>query len=92
IGISSPKKEMFLARHWESLGVSVAMGVGGSFDVVAGAVRRAPVWMQRHGLEWLFRLAQEPSRLAMRYLVTNTTYLFLITMAVLLPRRQRYTD
>jgi N-acetylglucosaminyldiphosphoundecaprenol N-acetyl-beta-D-mannosaminyltransferase len=79
IGISSPKKELFLRRNWERLGVQVAMGVGGSFDVVAGHLKRAPVWMQRAGLEWLFRMAQEPQRLAWRYIRTNTAYLILLT-------------
>ncbi len=74
IGISSPKKEMFLQRHWETLGVGVGMGVGGSFDVVSGQLPRAPLWMQRAGLEWFFRLLLEPRRLGWRYLRTNAIY------------------
>ena len=54
------------------------MGVGGSFDVVAGKVKRAPNWMQRSGLEWFFRLAQEPRRMFKRYAITNIKFLFLI--------------
>jgi N-acetylglucosaminyldiphosphoundecaprenol N-acetyl-beta-D-mannosaminyltransferase len=64
VGISSPKKETFLHKHRKSLEqVSFIMGVGGSFDVVAGKVRRAPRWMQKRGLEWLFRFLQEPGRI-----------------------------
>jgi N-acetylglucosaminyldiphosphoundecaprenol N-acetyl-beta-D-mannosaminyltransferase len=54
------------------------MGVGGSLDIVAGFIARAPLWAQRAGLEWLFRLVQEPRRLARRYLVTNTAFLLLL--------------
>lgn len=78
IGISSPRKELFLSRYWDNLGVDLAMGVGGSFDVLAGRLRRAPPWMQRMGLEWLFRLLQEPGRLTGRYARTNLAYLALL--------------
>ncbi len=78
IGISSPKKEIFLRRNWESLGVGVGMGVGGAFDVVSGRLPRAPLWMQSAGLEWLFRLLLEPRRLGWRYLRTNAIYAWLL--------------
>jgi N-acetylglucosaminyldiphosphoundecaprenol N-acetyl-beta-D-mannosaminyltransferase len=81
IGISSPKKECFLRAHWERLGVSLGMGVGGSFDVVSGTLRRAPRWMQRCGLEWLYRLMQEPKRLFRRYARTNLGFLWLLARA-----------
>lgn len=71
VAISSPLKEKFINRWQRELGVSFAMGVGGTFDVVAGKVSRAPAWMRRFGLEWLFRLIQEPRRLWRRYLITN---------------------
>ncbi len=74
VGISSPKKEQFLHRYGSACGVAVAMGVGGAFDVVAGHLRRAPRWMQRNGLEWLFRMLQEPRRLTGRYLRTNLIF------------------
>ncbi|NPA43409.1 MAG: WecB/TagA/CpsF family glycosyltransferase [Chlorobi bacterium] len=75
VGISSPKKEEFLTRHKEVLSrVPFVMGVGGSFDVLAGKVRRAPRWMQRAGLEWLFRFLQEPRRLWKRYLIGNARF------------------
>jgi N-acetylglucosaminyldiphosphoundecaprenol N-acetyl-beta-D-mannosaminyltransferase len=59
------------------MGASVVHGVGGSFDVFAGAIPRAPSWMQKRGLEWLFRLAQEPRRMLGRYLLTNTAFIML---------------
>lgn len=77
VAITSPKKENFLFRNKEILsGVNFIMGVGGSFDVVAGIVKRAPTWMQRSGLEWLFRIIQEPKRMWKRYLVTNTLFIY----------------
>ena len=69
----------------ERLGVPFAMGVGGSFDVVAGHVRRAPVWVQRIGCEWVYRVVQEPRRMWKRYLVGNTTFVWL-TLKELLRR------
>jgi N-acetylglucosaminyldiphosphoundecaprenol N-acetyl-beta-D-mannosaminyltransferase len=78
IGISSPKKEIFLKRHWPDLGVPVAMGVGGSFDAISSKVRTAPLWLERLGFAWIFRLVQEPRRLFMRYLLTNTAFLGLL--------------
>ncbi|MEE3331029.1 MAG: WecB/TagA/CpsF family glycosyltransferase [Myxococcota bacterium] len=81
VGISSPKKEIFLARHGSQLGVAICHGVGGSFDVVAGTTQRAPEFWQRVGLEWLFRLLQEPRRMWKRYLVTNTVFIALVARA-----------
>jgi len=60
VAIASPTKELFVDRHLNSLGVSVAMGVGGSFDVLAGKTKRAPLLWQSLGLEWLYRVKQEP--------------------------------
>ncbi len=74
VAMTSPKKEQFLARWENQLGVPVCHGVGGSFDVLAGVVRRAPESWQRLGLEWLYRLKQEPRRLWKRYLITNTLF------------------
>jgi N-acetylglucosaminyldiphosphoundecaprenol N-acetyl-beta-D-mannosaminyltransferase len=74
IGMSSPKKERFLARWSKHIGVPVCHGVGGSFDVFAGKVQRAPLSWQRLGLEWFYRLKQEPRRLLKRYMVTNTLF------------------
>lgn len=78
LGITTPKKEIFLARHGDRLGVPVLHGVGGSFDVFAGVTRRAPLRWQRLGLEWAYRLRQEPRRLWRRYLTTNVTFLGLL--------------
>jgi N-acetylglucosaminyldiphosphoundecaprenol N-acetyl-beta-D-mannosaminyltransferase len=72
--MSSPKKENFINRRASELGVDFVMGVGGTFDVVAGKVTRAPLWMQRAGLEWLHRVLQEPRRMWRRYLITNTAF------------------
>ena len=78
VAMTSPKKEQFLARWSDRLGVPVCHGVGGSFDVFAGKVERAPDWWQRFGLEWLYRVKQEPRRLWKRYLVTNTLFCSLV--------------
>ena len=67
LAMPSPRKEQFLAAWKETIGAPFVMGVGGSFDVYAGITRRAPKWMQRVGLEWLFRVGQEPRRLWRRY-------------------------
>lgn len=74
VAISSPMKEKFNNRYGERMGVPFIMGVGGSFDVYAGVVPRAPRLLQRLGMEWLFRLAQEPKRMWRRYAVTNTLF------------------
>ena len=74
VAMTSPRKEHFMARWSERLDVAVWHGVGGSFDVMAGKVQRAPDRWQRLGLEWLYRVRQEPRRLWRRYLVTNTLF------------------
>ncbi len=75
VAITSPKKENFLARWSDTMGVPVCHGVGGSFDVMAGKVERAPEAWQRLGLEWLYRVKQEPRRLWKRYFVTNILFM-----------------
>ncbi|MDA1075715.1 MAG: WecB/TagA/CpsF family glycosyltransferase [Proteobacteria bacterium] len=75
LAMTSPKKENFMGRWGDAMRVPVIHGVGGSFDVVAGKVRRAPAGFQKLGLEWFYRMMQEPSRLGPRYARTN--YLFL---------------
>jgi N-acetylglucosaminyldiphosphoundecaprenol N-acetyl-beta-D-mannosaminyltransferase len=69
VALGNPKQELWIARHRQALGVSVAMGVGCTLDILARKSRRAPRWMQKTGLEWLFRLAQEPRRLFLRYVM-----------------------
>tara|TARA_R110002049_G_scaffold169363_4_gene335990 strand:- start:785 stop:1525 length:741 start_codon:yes stop_codon:yes gene_type:complete len=78
VAITSPKKEVFINKWGKHLGVHFAMGVGGTFDIVAGKTRRAPVFMQNSGLEWLYRIIQEPRRMWKRYLYTNLYFLYLI--------------
>lgn len=78
VAITSPKKEIFIERWKGDLGVKFVMGVGGTFDVISGRVERAPLWMQNSGLEWLFRVIQEPRRMWRRYLVTNTKFAFML--------------
>ena len=70
-----PMQDVFIDRHLHQLGVKVAIGVGGLFDFVSGRIRRAPTWMRDSGLEWIYRLLQEPSRMWQRYLVGNFTFL-----------------
>ena len=83
VGISSPMKELFLAKYKERMGVPVMVGVGGSFDILAGTVKRAPLWMQRAGLEWFYRLTQEPGRMWKRYLVGNSRFIWKVFRALL---------
>ncbi len=89
VAISSPRKEIFLAEHGRTLGVPLIMGVGGSIDIVAGVTRRAPRWMRSAGLEWLFRLAQEPRRLGRRYVVTNAQFIGIAGKEIALRRFRR---
>jgi N-acetylglucosaminyldiphosphoundecaprenol N-acetyl-beta-D-mannosaminyltransferase len=78
VGMPTPRKERFMARHHTRLAVPFTMGVGGSIDILAGHVRRAPALWQRCGLEWLYRFIQEPRRMWRRYLTTNTAFLILL--------------
>lgn len=75
VGMGVPRQEIFLETNWEKLGVNLAIGVGGSFDVYSGIRKRAPFWVQQTGLEWLYRLVQEPQRLWKRYLLTNSRFM-----------------
>jgi N-acetylglucosaminyldiphosphoundecaprenol N-acetyl-beta-D-mannosaminyltransferase len=78
IGMSSPRKELFTAQWGQATGAKVVHGVGGSFDIMAGVTKRAPLWWQRHGFEWLYRALQEPARLGRRYLTTNVAFIALV--------------
>jgi len=79
VAITSPKKENLLYKYRNELAeVSFIMGVGGSFDVLAGYTKRAPLWMQKFGLEWFYRFIQEPKRMWKRYLVGNTRFILLV--------------
>lgn len=77
VALPSPRKELFLEGYGDTLGVPFRMGVGGSFDVMAGRTARAPKWLQQIGLEWACRLVQEPRRMARRYLVGNSAFVLL---------------
>ena len=78
VAITSPKKEIFLNTHKNTIKTPFIMGVGGSFDVIAGVTKRAPDWMQKAGLEWFYRLIQEPKRMWKRYLLGNTKFIWLV--------------
>lgn len=76
VAFSSPKKEYWLSKYHKIMNVPFVMGVGGSFDVVAGVTKRAPKWMQDVGLEWFYRFLQEPRRMWKRYLVGNSKFVY----------------
>ncbi len=83
VAMTSPKKERFLAKWMGYMDVPVCHGVGGSFDVYAGKVERAPESWQKLGLEWLYRVKQEPGRLWKRYLFTNLSFIGMLAKAML---------
>jgi N-acetylglucosaminyldiphosphoundecaprenol N-acetyl-beta-D-mannosaminyltransferase len=89
VGMPSPGKERWIDRYIDELGVRFVMGVGGSIDVIAGVIPRAPVWMQRAGLEWLFRLVREPRRMWRRYLLGGLAFAWRLGMEVISTRRRR---
>jgi len=76
VGLGSPRQDVWMQLYRPLLDVPLLVGVGAAFDFVSGRTRQAPRWMQRHGLEWLFRLIQNPRQLARRYLVYNTKFLW----------------
>lgn len=77
VAFSSPKKEYWVHKYIDQIGIPFVMGVGGSIDVVAGVTDRAPTWMQEHGLEWFYRFIQEPGRLWKRYIIGNLKFVAL---------------
>lgn len=78
VGLGSPKQDYWMYHHREQLNVPVMVGVGAAFDFLAGTKKQAPRWMQRSGLEWIFRLCCEPGRLWKRYLVGNTKFIWFL--------------
>jgi N-acetylglucosaminyldiphosphoundecaprenol N-acetyl-beta-D-mannosaminyltransferase len=78
VAISSPKKEQFLGRYQAEMKIPFAMGVGGTFDVAIGRVKRAPRWMQVAGLEWFYRFLQEPRRMFRRYFIDDMAFIWLL--------------
>jgi N-acetylglucosaminyldiphosphoundecaprenol N-acetyl-beta-D-mannosaminyltransferase len=91
LGMTSPKKEKFVATYGKRSGAKVVHGVGGSFDVLAGVVRRAPRVWQKVGMEWLYRALQEPGRLGRRYLSTNAAFVRLTAREMIRSRRRPRT-
>ena len=78
VSLTAPKQDYWIEEHFDRLNVSITIGVGAAFDVVAGNIKRSPKWMQKAGLEWLYRLIQEPRRLSKRYLVEAPQFIPLI--------------
>jgi N-acetylglucosaminyldiphosphoundecaprenol N-acetyl-beta-D-mannosaminyltransferase len=88
VALGCPKQEFWISRHLHEVGIPICVGVGGTLDVLAGRLKRAPVWMQRTGLEWSYRLAQEPQRLWKRYLLGDLPTLSRVGAAALANRRR----
>ena len=83
VGISTPKQDIWMADHSQKLTAKVCIGVGAAFDFHAGRVKQAPGWMQRSGLEWAYRLWQEPRRLWRRYVLGNPAFICLAALQLL---------
>jgi N-acetylglucosaminyldiphosphoundecaprenol N-acetyl-beta-D-mannosaminyltransferase len=83
VGLGCPKQERWMREHRDRLHVPVVVGVGQAFDIVSGEAPRAPHWMRKNGLEWLFRLFREPRRLWRRYLLYNTKFIFALLLEFL---------
>ena len=77
VAMGVPRQEIFIDRYFHEINANFAIGVGGSFDVISGSIKRAPKWMQKCSLEWLYRTMQEPKRLFWRYFTTNTKFIYL---------------
>lgn len=86
VAFSSPKKEYWINKYLNVLNIPFVMGVGGSFDIVAGVTDRAPEWMQKNSLEWFYRFIQEPRRMFKRYIIGNAQYVMLTYRTKWLPR------
>jgi N-acetylglucosaminyldiphosphoundecaprenol N-acetyl-beta-D-mannosaminyltransferase len=89
VGLSTPKQEKFMAEHLPRLEVTLMIGVGAAFDFLSGRAKQAPRWMQRSGLEWFYRLCQEPRRLARRYFLNNPR--FAVKIAAQLAGLKKYS-
>jgi N-acetylglucosaminyldiphosphoundecaprenol N-acetyl-beta-D-mannosaminyltransferase len=88
VALSTPKQELWLAKHMQRIGSGVGVGVGAAFDLVSGTTRQAPVWIQRSGFEWMFRLMVEPRRLLRRYLFIVPRFLYYMLTTVVVHRWQ----
>ncbi len=80
VSLTAPKQDYWIYEHFDKLNVNIAIGVGGAFEVTAGLIKRAPRWMQRNGLEWLYRFMQEPRRLFRRYFIEAPRFIPLIIL------------
>lgn len=87
VAFGAPKQELWMQKHRADLNIPVMIGVGAAFDYTLGHIKRAPRWMQKAGLEWLYRLIQEPRRLFKRYAVSNTRFMWLVLCQYLNPRQ-----
>jgi N-acetylglucosaminyldiphosphoundecaprenol N-acetyl-beta-D-mannosaminyltransferase len=87
VGLGTPKQERWMRDHCSRLSVPVLVGVGAAFDILSGTKKQAPAWMREHGLEWFFRLLQEPKRLWHRYVLRGSEFVFLIALDILGLRR-----
>lgn len=87
VGLGSPKQDLWIGDHRSRLDAAVLFAVGAAFDFHSGGLRRAPVWMQRSGTEWLYRLMAEPRRLLRRYTVVNSKFALLLARQILSRRR-----
>ena len=92
VAIPSPQKEYFVAQHLANLNCGLVVGVGGSFDVVAGETKRAPVFVQKIGMEWFYRLIQEPRRMFKRYAIGNTKFVGLVLAKWLTTRKRMISE
>lgn len=91
VGLGSPKQDIWMYRNRDKLNALVIVGVGAAFDFLSGIKRQAPKWMQRMGLEWLFRLIAEPQRLWRRYLIGNSLFICLLIAELIFPKRKFFT-
>lgn len=89
VGMGVPKQEIWIFKNKEKIGVPVCIGIGGSFDVISGKIPRAPLWMQNHGMEWIFRLVREPKRLKRTICLPYFIWLVLLAKIELLFRSER---
>lgn len=92
VGLGMPKQEVWMQHVRESLPEMTLLGVGAAFDFIAGTARQAPPWMQKRGLEWAFRLAQEPTRLWRRYALNNPLFMLLLARQIMGQRWQRRSE
>lgn len=78
VSLTAPKQDRWIAKHFDRLNVHIAIGIGGAFEVAAGTINRAPIWMQKNGLEWFYRFYKEPKRLFRRYLLEAPQFIPLV--------------